>query len=150
MKVLLVDDEEKFALMLAKRLELRGIDTAVYFSGEKALETIDQGKRFDVAILDVKMPGIGGIELKRRLGLWDPQLKFVFLTRFADGQDQSIARVRQSGFFWQGHCLDLPRAEKCHGNHLRNIRIARRPVRFGINRKAHRARYAQELHQQYR
>jgi DNA-binding response OmpR family regulator len=90
MKVLLVDDEEKFALMLAKRLELRGIDTAVYFSGEKALETIDQGKRFDVAILDVKMPGIGGIELKRRLGLWDPQLKFVFLTGHGSTMDDAL------------------------------------------------------------
>jgi CheY-like chemotaxis protein len=92
MKVLLVDDEEKFALMLAKRLELRGIDTAVYFSGEKALETIDQGKRFDVAILDVKMPGIGGIELKRRLGLWDPQLKFVFLTGHGSNMDDALER----------------------------------------------------------
>ena len=72
MKVLLVDDEQKFALMLAKRLELRGIQVDVFFSGEKALETVEQGNRFDVAILDVKMPGIGGIELKRRLGAAGP------------------------------------------------------------------------------
>jgi ActR/RegA family two-component response regulator len=38
MKVLLVDDEQKFALMLAKRLELRGIDTAVYFPVKKRLK----------------------------------------------------------------------------------------------------------------
>jgi len=80
MKVLLVDDEQKFALMLAKRLELRGIQTEVFFSGEKALETVEQGHRFAVAILDVKMPGIGGIELKQRLGVLDPRMKFVFLT----------------------------------------------------------------------
>ncbi len=80
MKVLLVDDEQKFALMLAKRLELRGIETDVCFSGEQALETAKQGDRIDVAILDVKMPGIGGIELKRKLGQLDPQMKFIFLT----------------------------------------------------------------------
>jgi len=80
MKVLLVDDEQKFALMLAKRLELRGIHAEVFFSGEKALETVEQGHRFAVGILDVKMPGIGGIELKQRLGALDPQMKFVFLT----------------------------------------------------------------------
>ncbi len=80
MKVLLVDDEEKFALMLAKRLELRGINTAVFFSGEQALATVQQGDRFDVAILDVKMPGIGGIELKQRLVQLDERMKFVFLT----------------------------------------------------------------------
>ena len=80
MKVLMVDDEEKFALMLAKRLELRGINTAVFFSGEQALGTVEQGNRFDVAILDVKMPGIGGIDLKRRLRQLDERMKFVFLT----------------------------------------------------------------------
>lgn len=80
MKVLLVDDEQKFALMLAKRLELRGIQTDVFFSGEQALDTVEQGNRFDVAILDVKMPGIGGIELRRLLGQLDEQMKFVFLT----------------------------------------------------------------------
>lgn len=80
MKVLLVDDEEKFALMLAKRLELRGIQTTVFFAGDQALGTVQQGNRFDVAILDVKMPGIGGIELKRKLGQLDERMKFVFLT----------------------------------------------------------------------
>jgi DNA-binding response OmpR family regulator len=42
MKVLLVDDEQKFALMLAKRLELRGIQADVFFSGEKALESLNR------------------------------------------------------------------------------------------------------------
>ena len=87
MKVLLVDDEEKFVLMLAKRLELRGIQTAVFFSGETALETVQQGSRFDVAILDVKMPGIGGIELKRKLGQLDAGMKFVFLTGHGSAND---------------------------------------------------------------
>jgi DNA-binding response OmpR family regulator len=89
MKVLLVDDEEKFALMLAKRLELRGIQTAVFFSGKQALDTVEQGDRFDVAILDVKMPGIGGIELKRKLSQLDARMKFVFLTGHGSTNDYS-------------------------------------------------------------
>lgn len=80
MKVLLVDDEQKFALMLARRLELRRVQAKVFFSGESALEAVEQGQRFDVAVLDVKMPGIGGVELRHRLGALDPQMKFVFLT----------------------------------------------------------------------
>jgi DNA-binding NtrC family response regulator len=95
MKVLLVDDEEKFALMLAKRLELRGIQTAVFFSGEQALDTVQQGDRFDVAILDVKMPGIGGIELKRRLGRLDEHMKFVFLTGHGSTTDYT-ARAQET------------------------------------------------------
>jgi two-component system, OmpR family, response regulator len=87
MKVLLVDDEQKFALMLAKRLALRGIQAEVFFSGEKALGVVEQGNRFDVAILDVKMPGIGGIELKRRLGRLDEKMKFIFLTGHGSKMD---------------------------------------------------------------
>ncbi|MGD2096803.1 MAG: response regulator [Desulfobacterales bacterium] len=79
MKVLLVDDEEKFATMLAKRLELRGIDADCVHSGEDAI--IKTGKSsYDVAILDVKMPGMGGIELERRLKALAPEMKFIFLT----------------------------------------------------------------------
>ena len=80
MRVLLVDDEKKFAMTLAKRLELRGIEAAFVYSGQEAIDMARQGKRFDVAVLDVKMPGIGGIELRHELSNLDPELKFVFLT----------------------------------------------------------------------
>lgn len=102
MKVLLVDDEQKFALMLSKRLELRGIPTQVFFSGEKALAEVEAGNRFDVAVLDVKMPGIGGIELKRRLSIVDPEMKFVFLTGHGSGTDY------ETGCLTAGECLPKP------------------------------------------
>ena len=102
MKVLLVDDEQKFALMLSKRLELRGIPTQVFFSGEKALVEVEAGNRFDVAVLDVKMPGIGGIELKRRLSTVDPEMKFVFLTGHGSGTDY------ETGCLTAGECLPKP------------------------------------------
>jgi DNA-binding response OmpR family regulator len=98
MKVLLVDDEQKFALMLAKRLELRGIQVEVFFSGEKALDTVEQGSRFDVAILDVKMPGIGGIELKRRLRLLDERMKFVFLTGHGSKIDSTTGALETENY----------------------------------------------------
>ena len=98
MKVLLVDDEQKFALMLAKRLELRGIQTDVFFSGEQALDTVEHGNRFDVAILDVKMPGIGGIELRRRLGQLDERMKFVFLTGHGSTIDHAAGAQEAANF----------------------------------------------------
>ena len=79
MKVLLVDDERKFATMLAKRLALRGIDIDPVFTGEDAIVKA-KSQRYDVAILDVKMPGIGGIELERKLKELDAGLKIIFLT----------------------------------------------------------------------
>jgi DNA-binding response OmpR family regulator len=79
MKVLLVDDEKKFAMMLSKRLALRGIEVDYVHTGEAAIEKASQNK-YDIAILDVKMPGIGGIELKGKLGGLAPGMKFIFLT----------------------------------------------------------------------
>jgi DNA-binding response OmpR family regulator len=79
MKVLLVDDEQKFATMLAKRLALRGIEIDYVYAGDDAIAKA-QAQHYDVAILDVKMPGIGGIELERKLKELDPCLKIIFLT----------------------------------------------------------------------
>jgi DNA-binding response OmpR family regulator len=79
MKVLLVDDETKFATMLAKRLTLRGIDIDSVYTGEDAIIKA-KTEKYDVGILDVKMPGIGGIELERKLKDLDPRMKIIFLT----------------------------------------------------------------------
>jgi DNA-binding response OmpR family regulator len=89
MKVLLVDDEKKFAMMLSKRLALRGIDVDYVYTGEEAL-VMAGNSRYDVAILDVKMPGIGGIELKRKLSGLAPGMKFIFLTGHGSETDFEI------------------------------------------------------------
>jgi len=79
MKILLVDDEKKFVMVLAKRLALRGINVDYAFTGDEAL-TKAKNNIYDVAILDVKMPGIGGIELERKLKALVPGMKSIFLT----------------------------------------------------------------------
>jgi DNA-binding response OmpR family regulator len=92
MKVLLVDDERKFATMLAKRLALRGIDIDPVFTGEDALVKAE-AQRYDVVILDVKMPGIGGIELERKLKELDPGMKIIFLTGHGSQTDFETGSV---------------------------------------------------------
>jgi len=79
MKVIIVDDEQKFIRMLAKRLVMRGIETDVVDSGEEAIKKIAQ-TGYDIAILDIKMPGISGLELKKELEAIAPSLKFLFVT----------------------------------------------------------------------
>ena len=86
MKVLLVDDEQKFATMLAKRLALRGIEIDYVYAGDDAIAKA-QAQHYDVAILDVKMPGIGGIELQRKLNKLDSSLKIIFLTGHGSSSD---------------------------------------------------------------
>jgi DNA-binding response OmpR family regulator len=90
MNILLVDDEKKFAMMLAKRLDLRGFRVNFVFTGKDAIEMVKKGEHFDVAVLDVKMPGIGGIELRRELQRLDPDMKFVFLTGHGSNNDYSV------------------------------------------------------------
>ena len=98
MKVLLVDDEKKFVLMLARRLELRGIHAKFVHTGEDALALVAKGEHFDAAVLDVKMPGIGGIDLRRKLGEVDPQMKFVFLTGHGSDIDYKIG-ANEAAFY---------------------------------------------------
>ncbi len=86
MKILLVDDEKKFAAMLSKRLVLRGIEVDYVHSGEDAL-SLAARQRYDVAILDVKMPGIGGLELRQRLSALVPAMKTIFLTGHGSEND---------------------------------------------------------------
>ncbi|HSL62137.1 MAG TPA: response regulator [Desulfotignum sp.] len=79
MKILLVDDEIKFINMLARRLSLRGLDADVASSGDQALEKAAQTS-YDIAVLDMKMPGMSGFTLKRKLHDMLPDIQFIFVT----------------------------------------------------------------------
>jgi DNA-binding response OmpR family regulator len=79
MKIILVDDEKKFINMLARRLSLRGLAADVAYSGEQAVEKAGQ-TRYDIAVLDMKMPGMSGFELKRKLLGMQPNIKLIFVT----------------------------------------------------------------------
>jgi DNA-binding response OmpR family regulator len=65
-RVLIVDDEEDFATALAQRLRRRGFEADAVFTGEAALERLSKDPH-DVAVLDLKMPGMGGLETLRAL-----------------------------------------------------------------------------------
>jgi len=80
--LLLVDDEDDFRTTLANRLKRRNIDVTDAGSGEEALEIIEK-KSFDVAIIDIKMPGIDGIETLKRVKKIDPLVEVILLTGHA-------------------------------------------------------------------
>ena len=79
LKVLLVDDEDDLVETLAERLEIRDINAAWVTSGEEALEKMAE-EQYDIAILDVKLPGINGITLKKLMEQKNPRMKFIFMT----------------------------------------------------------------------
>ena len=66
LKLLLVDDEQEFVETLADRLKMRDFDASIARNGEQALSAVEKEEP-DVIVLDVKMPGMDGIEVLRRV-----------------------------------------------------------------------------------
>jgi DNA-binding NtrC family response regulator len=87
--VLLVDDEEDFVRTLADRMEMRDIGSEVALTGEQALSILEVEVP-DVIVLDVRMPGMGGMELLRRVKKAHPDTGVVVLT----GHDSHGAEER--------------------------------------------------------
>ncbi len=91
MKVLLVDDEQEFVESLSERLQLRNLDADVVYDGEQALEALSQNKP-DVMVLDLRMPGIDGMEVLRRVSKEHPEMRVVILTGHGTDKDEQEAR----------------------------------------------------------
>ena len=78
-KLLLVDDEKGFVNVVAKRMSKRNIDVTKAYSGTEALQTLRKAD-FDVAVLDLKMEDMDGIEVLKILKKMDPDLSVIMLT----------------------------------------------------------------------
>lgn len=79
LRVLLIDDEEELVSTLEERLMLRGIEVEGVTNGADAIGRVRE-KKFDVVVLDVKMPGIGGLEVMGRIRSEQPGIKFLLMT----------------------------------------------------------------------
>lgn len=78
-KVLLVDDEREFVQTLSERLQMRDLGSAVVFDGEAALSIVDEDEP-EVMVLDLKMPGVDGLEVLRRVKREHPNVEVIVLT----------------------------------------------------------------------
>ena len=76
---LVVDDEDDFRETLVKRLKIRSLHVWGAETGQKALDLMDQ-LVFDVVVLDVKMPGLDGIETLREMKKKKPLTEVILLT----------------------------------------------------------------------
>ena len=85
-KVLLVDDEQEFTSALAERLEIRGHTVQVADSGEEALQ-IAEAEPPQVVVLDLKMPGLSGIDVLKRLKSFLPQVPVLLLTGYGSTEE---------------------------------------------------------------
>ena len=90
-RLLLIDDEKDFVNILSKRIKRRKIDVTETFSGAEAIQAL-RGQEFDVAVLDLKMEDMDGIEVLKMLKIMDPKLAVIMLTGHgsAEAAEQGI------------------------------------------------------------
>ncbi|MCF8069911.1 MAG: response regulator [Desulfobacterales bacterium] len=88
-KILLVDDEREFVQTLSERLQMRDIGSAVTYDGASALEMLDDDEP-DVMILDLKMPGIDGIEVLKKVKATRPGIEVIILTGQGSEKDEAL------------------------------------------------------------
>ena len=85
--LLIVDDEKRFANMLAKRLSLRGCQCEVCYNGQQALDLIGH-KDFFLILLDLHLPDIYGTEVLTRIREYDERTPVIIVTGHGTEKDR--------------------------------------------------------------
>jgi two-component system response regulator CpxR len=104
-KVLLVDDEREFVQALSERLQMRDMGSAVAYDGESALHMVSEDEP-EVMILDLKMPGIDGIEVLRRVKGTRPEIEVIILTGHGSDADRETC-MRLGAFAYLQKPVDI-------------------------------------------
>jgi two-component system, OmpR family, response regulator ChvI len=86
-RILLVDDDEDIVEVLKRGLELEGLQVDAYSSPQEALQSF-KPDRYDLAVLDIKMPGMNGFQLYREIKKQDHAIPACFLSAFEIHEDE--------------------------------------------------------------
>lgn len=103
--ILLVDDELEFLETLSKRLRKRQVKVDTATSGEEALAFL-AGKTADVVVLDVKMPGMGGMAALREIKKAHPLVEVILLTGHAD-MESAVQGMEMGAFDYLMKPMDI-------------------------------------------
>ncbi|WP_419785280.1 response regulator [Pseudodesulfovibrio sp.] len=93
-RLLIVDDEIGFAEVLRKRMARRGVDVSTAASGEEAVRTLRRVD-FDVAVVDLKLEGMDGLEILKVFKLMVPEMPVLMLT--GHGSEEARDACMQQG-----------------------------------------------------
>ena len=96
-KILLVDDEELFVAAMHRRLAKRNMNVHTAYSGPEAIKKLNLDPEIDVVILDVKMPGMNGIETLKEIKKSFPVVEVIMLTGHATFES-AIQGMKQGAF----------------------------------------------------
>jgi len=97
--LLIVDDEQRFADMLAKRLSLRGCHCDVCYNGQQALDRVRQ-KNFFLILLDLQLPDIYGVEVLKRIKARSLMTPVIILTGHGTEEDRRACMQLGAYAFW--------------------------------------------------
>jgi DNA-binding response OmpR family regulator len=97
--LLIVDDEQRFANMLAKRLSLRGCHCDICYNGQQALDLVRR-KNFFLILLDLHLPDIYGTEVLARIKAISAQTPVIILTGHGTEEDRRVCMQHGADAFW--------------------------------------------------
>ncbi len=91
--ILIVDDEQRYTDMLARRLELRGLRCMVCYDGRTALDKVAQA-RFTMVILDLQLPDVYGTDVLSQIKSDYPETTVIILTGHGTEKDRKLCMDR--------------------------------------------------------
>jgi len=97
-RILVIDDDEDFRFILARTLEKEGYLVQAVGSGPKAMEAL-KSQKFDLALVDIKMPEMGGRETVKEIRKLDPQLPVLLVTGSPDWPDAELRDATQGWIY---------------------------------------------------
>jgi len=97
--LLIVDDEQRFANMLAKRLSLRGCHCDICYNGQQAIDQVRR-KNFFLILLDLHLPDIYGSEVLAQIKVISPQTPVIILTGHGTEKDRQACLQKGVYAFW--------------------------------------------------
>ena len=139
--VMLVDDEAPFVETMTKRLKKRELKVMNAFSGLEALEKLDKNRNTDVVILDVKMPGIDGLETLERIKKAYPIIEVIMLTGHATIEN-AIEGMKRGAFDYLMKPCDLEQLmlkvneattkKRDHDNKIKEAKVREALTKHGL------------------
>ena len=94
-RVLVVDDEDRFRHIMAKLFQTKNISAVTAANGEETLQLLRKGECFDVILLDIKMPGPSGLDILPQIRSLAPYTQVIMLT--GHGDIHAATRSMQDG-----------------------------------------------------
>jgi len=119
-KILLVDDEIEFVHALSERLQTRNLESMVVYDGEDALAAVKDDQP-EVMVLDLKMPGIDGLEVLRQVKKNHPETEVIILTGHGSEKEEELAK-ELGAFAYLQKPVDIDKLSETMKNAYKKIR----------------------------